>query len=693
MKISLEWLGDYLPHTPRAEEAADRLTFGGLPVELIERVGDDTVIDVEVTSNRGDCLSHVGIARELGALMSRDVKDVQMVEPQVVAPVETVPVRIEATDACPHYTARLIRGVKVGPSPAWMRRRLEAVGLRSINNIVDVTNYVMFEMGQPLHAFDHAALRGARVSVRRARAGETLVSLDGHERKLEPWMLVIADSERPVALAGVMGGRDSEVTGATVDVLLESARFDPLVVRKTARALAMKSESSYRYERGIDPLLPERASLRATQLIVELAGGRVTSPLCSAGATGYTPKTLTLRPQKLKQVLGIELAPEEVTAALSRIEARIETGINGTNTFSGSPAPSGVGDAKKAGVPVSEAFSFDVPSYRLDLNIEVDLIEEVARLVGYDRIPERDSISIRLSPKSAVETTIDLLRSTLVSAGHFEAVTFSFVTDAVASDFLPEGMRLVRADPAVRKSDANLRPSILPGLLEAVRHNETGGVQGVKLFEIGSTFWRDPSGKLDERRQVSLIGSTDLRQTRGLLETLLHRLDRTRDVRVVPQPRVGYASGASGRVEWGGQIIGYIGTVAGRVCDTLGLRTAPTAVELELEPLLAGAQLVPQLKPLPKYPSVRRDVSLVLSEPTRFEQIDQVVKTVAPDNLEDVEFVTTYRGKPLEPGTKSVTLTLVFRSPDTTLTSEQVDASVDSVVEAARKQLKATLRV
>ncbi len=258
MKISLEWLSDFLPGPLDAEAAADALTRGGLPVEVIERFGDDTVIDVEVTSNRADCLSHQGIARELAALLNRPLQAAASHVPaeSTKATGEATSVRIDALELCPHYTARIIRGVRVAPSPRWLQRRLEAVGLRPINNVVDVTNYVLFETGQPLHAFDFDRLEGHRIIVRRAQSGEKLVTLDGKEVSLSPDMLAIADAHRPVALAGVMGGKDSEVTDATRNILLESARFDPLSIRKTARALSMRSDSSYRFERGIDPTLP-----------------------------------------------------------------------------------------------------------------------------------------------------------------------------------------------------------------------------------------------------------------------------------------------------------------------------------------------------------------------------------------------------------------------------------------------------
>src|SRR3954464_9690125 len=288
MNTSLQWLSDFLPGaTLDAQAAGEALTRGGLPVEHFEQRGDgDVMLDVEVTSNRSDCLSHVGVARELAALLNLRFQDSEPIAAEAAIPVNTVTsVRIDAPNLCPHYTARVIRNVKIGASPAWMIKRLEAVGLRAINNVVDVTNYVMFEMGQPLHAFDFDRLAGRKIIVRRAKAGEKLVTIDGTEAALSPDMLAIADAERPVALAGVMGGRDSEVSETTVNLLLESARFDPLSVRKTARAI-VRSDSSYRFERGIDPLLPERASLRAAQLILETAGGELLSGVVQAGSPG-----------------------------------------------------------------------------------------------------------------------------------------------------------------------------------------------------------------------------------------------------------------------------------------------------------------------------------------------------------------------------------------------------------------------
>ncbi len=422
----------------------------------------------------------------------------------------------------------------------------------------------MFEMGQPLHAFDFDKLQQRRIVVRTAQKGEKIVSIDGHERELTGGMLVIADAQRPVALAGVMGGRDTEVSDATVNVLLESARFDPLSIRKTARSLAMKSDSSYRFERGIDPLLPERASLRAAQLILMTAGGELLSGMAVAGASGYQAKDLSLRLGKLKGVLGIDLPTDVVMNSLSRL--RLSPVLHG------------------------DRIDVKVPGYRLDLNIEVDLVEEVARVVGYDKVPMREEISIRVTPPEPSARTIETLRSTMVAGGYFEAVTFTWVNDQLAGDFVPpQAKGLPRADAGVRKADAHLRPSILPGLLEAVRHNETVGNQGAKLYEIGSTFWTDARDAIVEQRKLGLVGSADLHEVRGIVETLLGELNERRSVRVVPAEYPGFEKGACGRVEWEGRGIGYLGMIDAKIAGKLSLRESPAAAELDLAALLAGA--------------------------------------------------------------------------------------------------------
>ncbi len=666
MNISLDWLSDYLPALPPAAALADALTMGGFPVEHVHTVGDDTVLDVEVTSNRPDLLSHRGIARELAALMNLNLTlpPAPSTNPQLPTPNFLT---IKAPALCPQYTARILRGVKIGPGPDWLRRRLEAVGVRPVNNVVDVTNYVMLDMGQPLHAFDLSKIGGSRIVVRLAKPGETLVSIDGHERKLTPDMLVIADADKPVALAGVMGGLHSEVTDATADVLLEAARFDPLSVRKTARTLSMQSDSSYRFERGLDVTLPMRAGRRAAELIAEVAGGEIEEGVAEAGSGTGESKVVSLRFEKLDRLLGVELPRDEVATALK-----------------------GLG----FGVKISgEDLHATVPSHRLDITQEVDLIEEAARVVGYDKIPTRDTINITVVPPNPQREAANLVRRTLAAAGWFEAITFSFVADKVAADFLPPGAAgLQKVTSAVRRADAGLRPSVLPGLLESLRRNEAVGVEGARLFETGSAFWIDADGAPQEHVRLALVGGDDLRDLRGAIEAVLARLDAARPVAVEPAGHPGFAPNACGRILWGGQPVGHLGMVDRAVSDKLDLRDRPPAAELDHAALIAGARPVPQLVPLAIFPPARRDVSFVVPDGTRFADLSTLIGSLGLEQLEAVEYVTTYRGKPLAAGTKSVTLALAFRAPDRTLTGAEVDAAVARAVSAAGESLGATVR-
>jgi phenylalanyl-tRNA synthetase beta chain len=327
------------------------------------------------------------------------------------------------------------------------------------------------------------------------------------------------------------------------------------------------------------------------------------------------------------------------------------------------------------------------------LNIEADLVEEVARAIGYDKIPVRDEISIRVTPPNPETVTIDKIRSSLVASGYFESITVTFISEFLVGDFTPpEASKLLRTDATVRIRDAHLRPSILPGLLEAIRRNENVGTLGAKLFEIGSTFWVNPAGKAEERRRLALVGSPDYREVRGTIEVLLNTLNADREIRIIPDNRPGFAAGACGRIEWGGQLVGYVGRVDRAIADKLSLRELPAAAELEISVLLQGVQHVTQLHPLSRFPAVRRDLSLVLSEDVRYEQLSALIQSLHLENLEEVEYVTTYRGKPLTPGTKSVTVTLIFRSSTGTLTSDQVEALVQRAIQAAQSQLQATLR-
>jgi phenylalanyl-tRNA synthetase beta chain len=663
MWTSTLWLRDYLDPVPPLAEAAELLTMAGFPVEEFRQVNGRDVMDVEITSNRPDLFCHVGVARELAALTGHPFKSPKL-QSQRFDQNASIEVAIEDPEGCPHYTGRVIRGVTIGHSPEWMQQRLLDVGLRPINNVVDVTNFVLFELGQPLHAFNLDKLQGS-VVVRRALDGESIKTLDGTDRKLLASDLVITDDSGPIALAGVMGGEATEVSETTVDIFLESARFDPLSVRKTSRRLKLMSDSSFRFERGLDPTLAHRAGERAAGLIAESAGGTIEEGVSEAGVEGMKPKDLTMRWSALPRLLGVDFDRDRIVSAFEKLG------------LSPSPDDGGV--------------TCTVPTHRLDLNIEVDLVEEAARIIGYDAIPTRDHITIEVEPENPRLKVENLIRDLLTAAGHDEAITFSFIGDDLRDAFVAEGTKLRRVDPNVRKADGHLRPMIVPGLLQAVRHNETVGNGPTAFFELGDVFWQQGDQEHEVRR-LGIVGGS-FAELRGRIEMVLRRLDPASDVDVEPATRVGFEAGATGAVRWGTSIIGHVGLVDAKLRKTLDLDYSPAMAELDLDDLITGYRPSVAGEKMSRFPAAQRDVSLVVNEDLAYAKLASLAQAgEAMPDLVRVLHSGTYRGKPLEKGTKSVTLTLVFQRDDETVPREVADAQVEHFVDRCKAEFQATLR-
>ncbi len=677
MKISLHWLGKYLSG-PVAPDQLEPLLMGvGFPVDGRQpAAGGDEVFEVEVTSNRPDCLSHLGVAREVAAATG-----LGLVPPVCDLPAEgseaveaTTSVALEAPQVCPVYTARVIRGVKVGPSPAWLVQALEAIGLRSVNNVVDVTNYVLFEMGQPLHAFDLGKLAGRRIVVREAREGEPFVAIDSTKHALKPGMLVIADAQAPQAVAGVMGGLASEVGPATTDILLESAIFAPLSIRRTSRALKLKSDSSYRFERGIDPCGVEQASRRAARLIVELAGGTIARGVIRAGEREPDLATITLRPERCRAILGTEVATAEMVPLLDRL------GL--------APRLNAAGDL----------ITCTAPSHRLDLKKEIDLIEEVGRLAGYDRLPVGRRIAVVARAMQGDIAAGRRLRQVLSGHGYYETVTFSFVQPRQGEPFLNAGATAVRIDDERRKKEPMLRPSVLPSLLVCRKANQDVGNAGVRLFETAAT-WQRQGGAIVEKRRLGLVADVEeaqakdpspaLRELRGVVAELIGQL-RAGAVTFVPV-QVPYLVGAA-EVRLDGQMLGVCGGLTADTAKLFELSGMVAVAELEYDPLVAAYPPQRQTHALPRFPAIERDLSVVVEEAVPWARLEAAVRSAGPQLLEETRFVTTYRGKPIPKGKKSVTLRLVFRDPQATLRHEQVDPQVAAVVGALQEATGAELR-
>jgi phenylalanyl-tRNA synthetase beta chain len=695
--------------------------------EYLGRTGSDVVYDLEITPNRPDLNSVIGIAREISAATGNPLKLPAVKLAEAANRVEElVAVRLEDAELCPRYTARIIRGVKIAPSPDWLKSALEKVGVRSISNVVDVTNYVMLETGQPLHAFDYHLLqsragvspapdRGDRrdacptIVVRRAAEGEKFMTLDGQERTLTSQMLLIADETKAVALAGVMGGQNSEINLNTVDVLIESACFKPQNIRATSKKLELRTESSYRFERGADIGMCDWASQRAAQLILETAGGTLAQGAVDAYPKPFTPKQIALRHSQTDAVLGIAVPMEQQIESLQRLGLEIDT------------AP---GIAPSTGVRMPHTTVFRVPSFRVDLKREIDLIEEVARLYGADKIPATAPRgAVGSNSYDAVHDQLAEARRILTGMGLFEAQGQTLISDAAGK--LMAGGSLVPL-PNPLSSDMNvLRPSLLPGLLDALRHNLSHKSYDVALFEVGRAFnvaqASSPAGSLgvppgsagnsttttrEERRvAIALTGQRnplfwkgddrearfDLYDLKGLLDEFLEQFGLRGQTYVRRSDSTALFL-ESATVHLGKFQLGEFGQLLPPLARQYDLRDAVLLAELNLDVLLARRNTSKSFRPLPAFPAIRRDVAMILPEATTHEAILQAVKHAKPSNLEGVELFDVFRGKNVPPGQKSMAYAFTYRHAERTLTDAEVNAAHEKLVAHLKQRLQAVVR-
>lgn len=685
MKILLNWLSDYIEIGRSAEEIAEILSDLGLPCEGIEYLDNDTIIDVEVTSNRGDCLSLLGIARELaaatGKVLKMPVVELDESEKDVA---EFAGVEIADPDLCGRYTARIIEAVKIGPSPDWLKNRLEAVGLRSVNNVVDAANYAMAETGQPPHAFDYDKIAEGRIVVRKAIAGERIVSIDGTMCELTPDMLIIADGKGPVAIAGVMGGADTEVSETTATILLEDAYFDPMTVRRTSRKLALPSEAAFRFERTVDIEAIDWASKRTAQLITQVTGGKVAKGVVDIYPKKAPQRKVTLRLSRLSRLLGIEIPSEEVVRILSALSFQPR--------------------AK------DDLIVCIVPSWRSDVSREVDLIEEVARLYGYNKIPTERKIEIEVVPVDARQKLAESIGTYLNGCGFYETITVGFVDNSIAELFTGRDVKQYLAVQDVSRKSANLlRQTLLGSLLAVLKTNLNAGNLPCRVFEIANTFVpalseactersrsaEVPAGKSGnlpiEKTKLTLVCDSGLRDLRGVIEGLIKSIDKNAQIVFEPADLLWTQTGAQILVS--DNIIGAAGIVSQAVNQKFDFKDlSPAAAELDFELLSTLQAGAIKVKPLPKFPAIERDLSIIIAEPVSWADIVGAIKKRPPAELEDIRFVGIYRGKGVPAGKKSVTLSLRFRDEDGTLTHETVDRLQADIVKALTKSAGAKLR-
>ncbi len=694
MDISLRWLNKYLaPGDLTADEADEALTHAGFPIESREALASgDTRLDVEVTSNRGDVLCHLGCAREVAASGMASTPRTLM-PPAIATPPASGPVADALTlenrepGVCPLFTARVIRGVKVGPSPGWLVEALESVGQRSINNVVDVTNFITFELGNPCHVFDLAKLAGGALIVRYAGDGETLTTLDDKPRKLVKTDLVVADAVRPQSLAGVIGGADSQVDDATTDVVFEMATWEPVTIRTTARRLGIRTDAGHRFERGVDPRTIEDAARRAVALVCELTGGTLCEGALREGAPTPQDTVITLRPTQCERIIGISIPVGDIIASLRALEVGVE----------------------QAG---GDELVCTIPPWRIDLTREIDLVEEVARTRGLDAVPINERIPVAVTPPQEDERAMREIAGVLTGLGYYETVTFSFVSPEAASDFVAHDLRLVEVDDERRKAEPTLRPSAIPSLLACRRANQDAQASppgGVRLFETSAVFAQTQSGESRERRTLTLLADVPgqgaartaadaqlgIRQVRGVAEAIV-RATFGPGARVALMPATptceGWDAGAFARVLVDGADIGQLGLVSRSAHERAGLDLPVVACELDLDPVLAPYPPKASARPLPAFPPIDRDVSLIVPEALAWASVESLVEGAGLERLESCSFVGVYRGKQAGGGGKSLTLRLRFRDGSRTLRHEEVDPQVEAFVQAATRELGARVR-
>jgi len=691
MIISTKWLSEYVSLPEATDALVERLLLSGLNHESTQTVGNDTAIDLEVTSNRPDCLGHIGVAREVAVLFGRPlhIPEPHLQESGADAAAD-IAVEILSPEICPCYTARVIRGVRVGPSPQWLVDRLATVGVASVNNVVDITNYVMFECGQPLHAFDLAKIRGGRIIVRRAVAGESFTAINHKTYALTAGMGVIADAEGPVALAGVMGGAGTEIAATTTDILLESAQFAPLTVRAAARGLVLASPSSYRFERVPDPAAVDWASRRAAAMIAEIAGGQIARGTVEAGRLAVSPATIQLRPGRVAEVLGIDIPVERQQAIL-------------------------IGLGFVAEADGTDRSRWRAPTWRRDCGREIDLVEEIARIEGYDRVPENEPIAARPVAESARERTLRRATEVLVAAGFCEAMTRSVVGAPLEALASPWGdvSPLVCAPPLVRGAD-RLRRTLLPSLLEARGANVAIGAQQPDLFETARGYLPRPSAApiaaspVEEPLLVSFVMGGGFAAAKGLAEAVLERLGLRGSA--ANEPHVVFrqvhldmfATGRAAEVvlERPGlpaERVGVVGEVAPTVLASFGLNVgakgAVVASELRLDRLEFAVDLE-RLRSRPSdFPAVERDVNLIVDEKVPWGDVASAIRGGAGGLLEECRLVQVWTdAERLGAGKKSFVVSLRLRSSEGTLAGEDANRTVEAVVASCGRQCGAVLR-
>jgi phenylalanyl-tRNA synthetase beta chain len=676
MKVPVSWLREFVDVAVPVSKLAEDLTLAGLAVDGVDTQGGDAVLDIDVTTNRVDAMNVYGVAREVSVLYGLPLRPIAAEYTEAGPPAsQALDVVIEAPELCPRFCARVL-DVRIGPSPAWIRDRLEQVGVRPINSMVDLTNYVLMEMGHPSHAFDLAKLPDGRLVVRWARAGERVTTLDGVERTLTPRHGVVAGPQAALALAGIMGGASSEVGDDTRTVALEAAYWDPLSVRRAARSLGMHTEASHRFERGADVEAPPLATARIAHLLGKIGAGTARPGLIDRRPVPARPRTAVFRPGRVDAVLGVPVPPEKAQATLR-----------------------GLGFALREGV---EGMSAEIPSWRGDVAREVDLIEEVARHHGLDKVPSTVPPGRGAEGLRPWQSRLRTVREALAGAGLTEVVTLAFVSDKAAGEAAPP--RVPLQNPLSDEQSVLRSSLVVPGLVSVLQTNLRRGRRDARIFEVGRVFLPQDEGADEDawpvrevqRLALLLAGAggsahwsarprkSDFFDATGILHVVAQRLSLPPwELRGGDGLPAFLHPGQSAEVWTGGQAVGYVGVVHPEQAQKWDLRDDTVVAELDLTPLLQPRPAT-RVRTLPRFPAVARDLSISCAGETSAGALEGTIREAAGELLREVAVVDRYEGAPLPPGRVSLTVTLMYQDPGRTLTGDEVQASVRRVMDALR---------
>ncbi len=661
MKVTYSWLKDFIEIRIPAKALADKLTMAGLEVTSLEQKEGDSVFEIEITSNRPDCLSIIGIAREVAAILGHRLKVIgHRLGKKYLSPItyhqSPIAIKVENKKDCPLYTAKIIKGVKVGPSPDWLIKRLELIGCRSVNNIVDITNYILFTYGEPLHAFDLDRLKGSKIIVRRAKDSEKIMTIDGQQRNLNSDILVIADAEKPVAVAGVMGSKDTEVVKGTKNILLEAAVFNPIVVRRGRQKLGIQSDSSYRFERGVDAQIVEDASLQAVALIQQLAGGDYILAQ-NSGSPKAKRKNIKLDLASVNKVLGTNISGFQARKILNNLGFKVKAGAK-------------------------NCFRVEIPSHRPDVVLEIDLIEEIARIYGFGLISQTLPHTRPQISSGQPRGLISVIKNILTGLGLNEVINYSLIDKDLLGHFASQEVvdgAIEILNPLSREQEI-LKPSLIPGLTLCVARNLNQKQDYVNIFEVAKVFAKSSSGPQEELylgiafcgarslllEQGAIKDNAGFLNLKGVIEVLLARLDvRNYNFQTTDNGRIA--------INVGREMVGFLNRLPRQILDSVDIKNKDVfTAELSLDKLLSYVELKKKFVRLPLYPGISRDISLIIKEEIAAGDILEAVKKQGEPLLREVRVIDYYKGKQIQPGFKGLTLTCFYRREERTLTETEI---------------------